>query len=121
TIVNRSTSPFGAGWWLEGLEYLGYYDLGGANPHRQVVFHGDGSTTFYIYNSGTGSYVATDTTWANVVAYNSDSGFYYRNLYNGGEVRYNGGGQHIASLNALYQVTRYVWSGAYLDSLILPS
>lgn len=113
SIINRSGSPFGAGWWLDGLEYLGYYYVGG---HRELLTHGDGSTSYYVYD-GT-RYRGTNPTWSDSVQYNGS--FYWRPLRQGGEVRYTAGGAHLATVDRLGHETRYVWSGGYLDSLVFP-
>jgi hypothetical protein len=49
-VVNRQSTPFGAGWWLAGLEQV--YHL--AN-NRKLWVGGDGSARVYTY--------ANDTTW----------------------------------------------------------
>jgi RHS repeat-associated protein len=46
-IVNRSTSPFGAGWWLAGLEQLFWLSDG-----RKLMVGGDGSAHVYTQIPG---------------------------------------------------------------------
>jgi RHS repeat-associated protein len=51
--VNRMASPYGAGWWLVGLERLMFYGTG-TRPDTIVWIGGDGSTNMYVDAMGAG-------------------------------------------------------------------
>jgi RHS repeat-associated protein len=120
-IVNRTTSPFGAGWWLDGLEQL--VQTGDTTTMLWVT--GDGSTRLY-HATGAPDSVFTvqdvvdrpdtliksraDTTWR-------------RHVGNNAIVQFNNVGQHIRTINRQGDTTRFVYDArtTALDSIILPS
>jgi RHS repeat-associated protein len=109
-VVNRRTSPFGAGWWLAGLEQL--------NVGTMVWTGGDGSLRRYTA-AGTNTWVAPNMDRPDTLKW--DGTYYTRYLRNGLKVRFNAQGRHVETVTRLNQVTRFTYDGAgRLDSLILP-
>lgn len=116
-VVNRAASSFGAGWWLDGLE-----NLVTVSTTRMLWIGGDGSTRLYTRSADTTVYTVSpaydrpDTlkrilgspqTWRRLLG---DSAY----------VEFNTSGQHTRTVSALGSVTRFVYNGSLLDSLVLP-
>ncbi|MBW3654817.1 MAG: hypothetical protein KY444_01825, partial [Gemmatimonadetes bacterium] len=119
-IVNRAASPFGAGWWLAGLDQLLYVPSDGS----WLLVGGDGSTRRYSW-IGPGVWRSAaadrpDTLWA----YGSAEGSYYhRRLPNGTRVWYNPQHRQSSTESRLGRVTRFHHNETTgrLDSISLPT
>jgi RHS repeat-associated protein len=92
-VVNRSNSPFGAGWWLAGYEQL--IDVGDG---RKLWVGGDGSTrVFSVPNGG----VRTTTNLDRPETLDSVGTQYRRWLPHRGMVMFDLNGRHSHTRNAL--------------------
>ncbi|HEX6909483.1 MAG TPA: hypothetical protein VF142_03780, partial [Longimicrobium sp.] len=119
-IVNRSTSYFGAGWWLAGLERI-YCVNCGTGGSRMLWVGGDGSTRVFEPPVAGG--------WSTWTAGNPDGppdtltlsgGVYTRKLYGGGEIHYDAGGLHVRTVNRLGQTTQFAYNGNGLAAIYAP-
>lgn len=114
-LINRAASPFGAGWWLAGLEQL-YFPPGDSTI---LWVGGDGSATLYskstVANTWTGPNVDRPDTlkW--------DGTNYIRYLRHGLQVKFNSAGQHVQTVNRLKHVTTFTYTGALLTGIHLPT
>lgn len=120
-IVNRSASPFGAGWWLSGVEQV--FPLGDT---LNLWVGGDGSARLYRGTSAAG-WAADAYDGVDSLTRGAGGTGYVRLLPGGAKVHFDGQGYHIRTENALGHVTQFVWTpGASpaekrLASLVLPS
>jgi RHS repeat-associated protein len=103
-IVNRSTSPFGAGWWLQGYERL--YPLPSANKWLWVG--GDGSARVYDSTSA-GVYVATTYDRPDTLLKVGSN--WHRRLSNGAFVSFANIGRHESTRAELGWVTTFSYAG----------
>jgi len=109
-IVNRQDSPFGAGWWLAGLERLNVGDM------RWVG--GDGSVRQYQ--------LIVANVWAapNVDRPDTlkfDGASYVRIAPHGVRVKFDAQGRHVQTINRLAQVTSFGYDGCgRLSTITLP-
>ncbi|MBI2797209.1 MAG: RHS repeat protein [Gemmatimonadetes bacterium] len=114
-IVNRSASPYGAGWWIAGLEHVAA--IGG-----DLFWEGgDGATRRYA-SAGTNVWVAPSLDRPDTIVYTGS--WYERRLPHGLKVHFDASsGLHKETVNRLGQVTRFVYvSGtSRLDSIVPPS
>ena len=103
-VVNRSASPFGAGWWLAGEEQL-------FNPGDGTRFWvgGDGSTRRY---SSAGANLWTAASVDRVDSLSFDGTFYYRLLPNKVMVKFDASGQHVSTINRLGYATVFAYTTA---------
>ena len=113
-VLNRVSSPFGAGWWIAGLEQV----IPLANGERLWV-GGDGSARVYHV-------VTANAVWAADPVDRPDTlklfgSTYIRYAEHGVQVQFNLLGQHIYTLNRLNDTTKFVYTGSNLTSIILPS
>jgi RHS repeat-associated protein len=117
-VVNRSTSPFGAGWWLAGLERL--IPLTGS---KWLWIGGDGSTRVFS-PSGTNLWLAGNVDRRERLEW--DGTYYCRRLLHRACVLFNAQGQHVQTRNRLGEVlatlerTNFLYSGNLLTSIQLP-
>ena len=125
-LVNHKDSPFGAGWWLAGLERLELSPS--SNGYREVLWiGGDGSTrlyqqgplpehsSFWVAKDPTG---AADTLW---VSQHYPDASYVRRLPGGGNVFFDAGGRHIATEDRLGRHTRFRYEAGRLHSVRVPT
>jgi RHS repeat-associated protein len=116
-VVNRISSPFGAGWWLAGLERL--YP-GGANGDVFWV-GGDGSARAY---HGVGGNVSLATNVNHPDSLTWDGTYYERHLPNNLRTRFDVNGLHVATINRLGETTSFVYTTAggrtVLSTITLP-
>lgn len=118
-VVNRTTSAFGRGWWLEGLEQL--VPVAGDST-RMLWVGGDGSTRLYKRIAiGSSTYLSVypvsrpDT----LVKFNSTE--YRRLLPNKAYVTFSTDGRHTSTTNSQGHVTSlHHGAGGSLDSIRLP-
>jgi RHS repeat-associated protein len=106
-VVDRSQSAFGAGWWLAGLERL-YFPTDGT----LTWVGGDGSIRTYTKDPAhTSIYRAPALTRLDSLVKDA-SGQYVRYLSNRLHVRFNGAGQHIATINRLGDSTVFAYNAS---------
>ncbi len=115
-IVNRTTSPFGAGWWLDGLEQL----VMPADTTKKFWVAGDGSTRLYV-QTGVDSVFTPQTVVDRPDTLMRVGSNWRRHLRNGAYVEFDGSGNHIRTVNRERDTTRFAYSGAALDSIVLPT
>ena len=117
-VVNRSTSPYGAGWEWLGVERLVLHQPVGSGLANILWVDGDGSSKLY--------HQVNSTTWvAPAEAYRDTitlaSGQYTRTLRHGVQVIFDSTGRHIRTSNRQTQVTNFYWrSATQLDSVRVP-
>ena len=117
-VINRATTQFGPGWWLDGLEQLFVVDA----THRLWV-GGDGSTRLYTQQSDTTWLVIPRLDRVDSLTTNASHTTWVRHLRNGATVEFNAAGQHVATTNSRGHRTRFVYNtsnAALLDSIVLP-
>ncbi|HYR10965.1 MAG TPA: hypothetical protein VEQ60_24510, partial [Longimicrobium sp.] len=117
-VVNRSSSAFGAGWWLSGMEELvpfgaGFLWVGGDGSTRSFV--PDGTNRWTAFNpAGPRHELLRATNPATGVTY------YHRKLQAGGEVVFDLAGKHVATTNRVGHSTWFTPSNGRLGSINLP-
>ncbi|MFN2398534.1 MAG: RHS repeat-associated core domain-containing protein [Gemmatimonadaceae bacterium] len=100
SVVNRSSSTFGAGWWLAGLEEL--------LPATMLWIGGDGSVRKY-QPAGSNVWVAPSIDRPDTLKL--EGGYYVRTLAHGVKVRFNLNGLHVETENRLGQKTTFAYDG----------
>ena len=101
-LVNRSASPFGAGWWLDGMESL--YETNDATGNKLWV-GGDGSAHVYV-TAGTNLWVARAVVAPDTLVLVGST--YSRRLPGGGQVNFD------LTLRETSAINRNGW-GTYYD------
>ncbi|HEX6373279.1 MAG TPA: RHS repeat-associated core domain-containing protein [Longimicrobium sp.] len=114
-VVNRRGSPFGAGWWLAGLESLCQCALGGV---RMLWTGGDGSTRRYE-PAGAGVWVSQNPE-APPDTVRQVSGVYVRRVRGGGEIHFDAFGRHIRTVDRQGRVTTFTWANGRLTRIQVP-
>ena len=112
TVIDRSASYFGAGWWLAGHETI-------SSPSWPAVMTwvgGDGSSKLYTYQG----YVVDRYVWLGprvdrpdtlTMVQEGGTYYYYRHLAGGGRVKFNASGQHIQTIDRLGRATGFTYDG----------
>lgn len=116
-VVNRTDSPFGAGWWLDGLEQLVAY-----TATQKLWIGADGSTRLYTQS-------AVDSVWTVQPAIDRpdtltcSGSFCARHLRNGAYVRFDNTGRHVATVNSQGHVTTFHYDTNWelLTGITLPT
>jgi RHS repeat-associated protein len=99
TIVNRSTSEIGRGWWVEGIEQLVT-----VNSTQKLWVGGDGSTRVYTQTANANIYtVASPLNRPDTLEWTGSS--FKRHLPNGAATFFSATGLHYQTTNALGQIT----------------
>ncbi|MGH7676523.1 MAG: RHS repeat-associated core domain-containing protein [Gemmatimonadales bacterium] len=104
-VVNRRKSPFGAGWWLAGLERL----LPGAQTSL-IWVGGDGSVRRYVH-LGNLVWAAPAVDRPDTVVFDFQTWGFERRLPHGVRVRFNSQGRHVATVNRLGHRTTFEYVG----------
>ena len=107
-IVNRSTSRYGAGWWIAGLEQLQV-----VHADTLVWIGGDGSVKRYLKTGSVwkpSNFAAADSVITNGTGYARLTAEHAR-------VFFNSAGRHDSTRNSLRHVTRFEYGGS-TDSLV---
>lgn len=117
-IVNRFSSPFGAGWWLAGFEQIQFPADGSI-----LWIGGDGSVRRYV-NAGSWSgktwYVARPMDGPDTLSFDG-TGTYTRFLKGGTKVLFNTSGFHTQTVNRLGYATVFAPDGSNrLSTITLP-
>lgn len=113
-VVNRSQSPYGRGWWVDGLEQLVH-----VNDTTKLWIGGDGSARVYRKRSTSYFVALTPISRPDTLQF-VDSTQWRRRLPNAAYVRFDGAGRHIHTVNGLGHVTLMKYVSGRLDSLALP-
>ncbi|MDB4906769.1 MAG: hypothetical protein JWO05_1553 [Gemmatimonadetes bacterium] len=117
SIVDRRTSPFGRGWWLDGVEQLLSVDA-----NTKLWIGGDGSTRVFARSTDS-LYVATPTLDRTEQLKRTTVGgnqVWRRMLRNGAFVEFDSNLRHIRTVSTLGHETKLAWnSDGSLDSLKL--
>jgi RHS repeat-associated protein len=111
-IVNRKTSPFGAGWWLAGLEQL--------TPINGDLFWigGDGSARIYHAVTAGTKWGAFSVDRPDTITFSA--GTYTRIAEHGVRVQFNSAGQHVSTTNRLGDVTTFTYTSGRLTTITVP-
>ncbi|MDB4913031.1 MAG: hypothetical protein JWM95_675 [Gemmatimonadetes bacterium] len=117
-IVNRTDSPFGIGWWLDGLEQLFPVD-----SLQRLWVGGDGSTRMYRLVSGSPStFVATPMVdRPDTLTWPGPGNGYRRHLRNGATVTFGPDGYHRETASITGDTTRFTWVGSHPTYITLPT
>ncbi len=108
-VVNRSTTRFGAGWWIAGLEQLSIL-----SSTELLWIGGDGSVRRYLK---TGSVWRVPTPYGVPDSITKPGSSYIRHTPNHARVFYSSSGRHDSTRTIDRQVTRFVYAGS-TDSLL---
>jgi RHS repeat-associated protein len=113
-VVSRVNSPFGRGWWLDGLEQI---SITTPDSSQRLWVGGDGSTRLYskVPNSGDAKWVVTPSLDRPDTLYHTASG-YKRRLRDSAYVTYDAGGQQDTTVNALRYRTTFSYLGGRLGA-----
>ncbi len=104
-VVNRTTSRYGTGWSLVGVEELRL-----AQPGNKILWiGGDGSARVYR-SAGTNIWVAAAAAYRDTLVYDPATTTYTRTLRHGIKVKFNASGRHIQTVNRVGQATTFTWS-----------
>ena len=119
-LVDRRNSPFGAGWWLDGLEQFVSVDA----THKLWV-GGDGSTRIYTQQGTSSVWLVTPAlARPESLTYSQSTGRWHRLLSNGAYVEFDNAGVHQQTRDALGHVTTFTYTvvGAtqVVASILLP-
>ncbi len=101
-IVNRSTSVFGAGWWVAGYERI----ITQANGDLFWI-GGDGSTRRYARVTGTNTFKARTLIGRDSMTYSASTGVWYRHLTRGASTRFDSTGRHTSTSDVQGHVTQF--------------
>ncbi len=113
-IVNRSSSNFGAGWWLAGLEKL--YNLADGS---KLWIGGDGSTRHFKLLQGFTN-VWTDPLLDQTDGLSFDGTYYRHVMPHALTVLFDATGRHVKTINRLKDTTSFFYTGQRLDALQVP-
>lgn len=118
-VVDRTASPFGAGWWLDGLEQL--VDAGSA---AQLWIGGDGSTRLYRQVGSSNVFLATPAVDRPDTLLRVSTSEWRRQLRGHSYVQFDGGGRHVRTVDRHGRATEFwhstVLGASRLDSIGLP-
>ncbi|MGH7444959.1 MAG: hypothetical protein ACREKM_08790, partial [Longimicrobiales bacterium] len=119
-IVNRNASPYGAGWWVAGVEQLVMSD--GLGAGGRVVVGADGSGAYYS-SVVAGKWVAPageyrDTLYQGSFPIPGGTSSYRRILLNGTEIHYDASGRQIWVEDRDGNGVGYGWASADRLSVI---
>jgi RHS repeat-associated protein len=103
-VVNRSTSQYGRGWGLLGVETLQFT----ASADTMVWVGGDGSAALYTRYDAT-RWVAPRADFRDTITYNPTTLQYTRGLKHRVKVVFNSGGRHIYTINRMADTTTFTW------------
>ena len=114
-VVNRSQSPYGAGWWVAGLEQL---QILGSDTLFWIG--GDGSTRLYSRPTGnTGPWRAPNIDHPDSIYFNN--ALYNRAAPHRALVQFDANGRHVQTVSRLGRVTQFAYtSGGALQTITLP-
>jgi len=116
TVVNRRFSPFGAGWWMGGVE-----QVVSQGDSLKLWVGGDGSARIYRkVMTPANTWVADAFVRPDTLKLDAAANEYLRSLSGGVEVRYNAvTGLHSRTRNRQGHETRFTWTDGRLVSMSL--
>ena len=125
--ADRSSSSFGAGWWLEGVEQL-VFNQGGSPSHPDVAWiGGDGSMRQYAFRqtNAAGDVYTADLSPDRPDTLIKDAADTLWTRPDGNNVRvlFDAHGHHVLTINRVGDSTRMAWNSSVasrLDTLIVP-
>ncbi|HTE47685.1 MAG TPA: hypothetical protein VK636_20755, partial [Gemmatimonadaceae bacterium] len=117
-VIDRTSSTFGKGWWLDGLEQLSFV---APDANHLLWVGGDGNSRLYTKQNATLWLVQPALDRMDSLTLEGSS--YVRHLPNGARVEFNLAGRDTATVNTQLHRTRFHWSAALdkLDSIVLPA
>jgi hypothetical protein len=95
-IVNRTASPFGAGWWLDGLEQIATVP---GDTTKIFWVGGDGSTRLYVQTGVDSVFTPQTVVDRPDTLIQSATGHWKRHLRNGAYVEFDISGFHIRTVS----------------------
>lgn len=101
-MIDRRRSPYGVGWWVDGLEQLFSLDA-----TRMLWVGGDGSSRVYQQQGASALWLADPMSRVDSLVKQSDGGW-KRHLPNRAYVLFDWRGLHAATVNAQQHATRFV-------------
>jgi RHS repeat-associated protein len=107
-IVNRSSSEYGAGFSLAGLEQLYVDQPVGTGMHHILWVGGDGSAKLYRQIDST-TWTGAAGAFRETISLSLSDSVYTRSLRHGIRVRFDRRGRHIATINRAGQQTAFTW------------
>lgn len=119
-VVDRSTSAFGKGWWLDGLEQL---STATPDTTQLLWIGGDGSARLYTRSLTNAAIYTVTPAVDRPDTLEKVGSTWRRHLGNGAYVEFDGFLRHSRTVNASQHPTRFVWNGSapqQLDSIALP-
>ena len=117
-VVNRSTSPYGRGWWLEGLEQIVHLP----DTTRKLWIGGDGSTRVYVKPSpGSSVYLSVYPLARKDSLKRVASNDWRRLLPNGAYTQFDNTGAHKATVSAQAHVTSFLHDSGSVARITLPT
>ncbi|HVX41708.1 MAG TPA: RHS repeat-associated core domain-containing protein [Gemmatimonadaceae bacterium] len=117
-VVDRHASPYGRGWWLDGLEHLSFNT---ADPTQRLWIGGDGSTRLFS-PAGAGRWTVTPMLERPEVLTQTGDGGYLRWLRDSAHVRFDSRGRQIATINRRGDSTAFHYDATgLLDVVSLPA
>ena len=119
-LINRKASPFGAGWWLAGLDKL--INLGtNADVPEKVWIAGDGSARFFLQHPTlpntwyTPLYERVDTLF-----YDTGTSTWTKTEAAGLRTKFDATGNHIQTIDRLGRTTTFSYSSGRLQTITIP-
>ena len=116
--ATTSSSPFGAGWWVAGLEQLVPLSDG-----RKLWVGGDGSTRVFT-SAGTNAWTSPGLTHPERLTYDAAIARYVREVPGGVKVYFDTNGKHLSTRNRQDDTTYFDYDGSnrlYRIRLPVPS
>ncbi len=118
-LVNRAPSPFGAGWWVAGVEQLVFVTGDTSSSASKIMWvGGDGSTRLWAKTTN-GKWAAPAINRPDTLARVGST--WVRYAQHGTQVVFNTAGQHVSTINRLQHTTAFSYSGALLTKITLPT
>jgi RHS repeat-associated protein len=115
-IVNRKSTPYGPGWWLDGIERL---MVSSVDSTRRIWIGGDGSTRRFKHVAS-GVYIAEDSVQHSERLVRAGSGAgttWTRELRGGATVTFDNLMRHVRTTNREGHQTVFNYVGASVDKL----
>jgi RHS repeat-associated protein len=116
-IVNRAKSPFGPGWWLDGLEQLVSY-----TSNQMLWIGGDGSTRLYTQSPTDSATWLVQPALDGLDSLTRDpaTNHWMRHLGNGAYAEFDGTLRHVATVDRLGHRTTFTYAGGALTAITIP-
>ncbi len=114
-VVDRRTSPYGAGWWVAGVEQLLPQSDGSL-----LWVGGDGSARLYDSTTTPGAYAGNNRARPDTIKFAANE--FVRHVPGKVRVHFNSSGQHVKTVDAAGAITTFVYNGSgAVDSIKVPS